>query len=157
MNAENILFALTDIEDSYIRDAQNHMGYSTSGHQKNSCLKRTLLVAAVLLLLAVTSFTNAMASSNEFWEKVFRFLQIRQEPVSEDVIEKPITTEDMYAEETFLIGESITGQNVHTPVASHARVGVYFICTDPVEMRQASHYDAYLEQNGEFTRLENHD
>ena len=157
MNAENILFALTDIEDSYIRDAQNHMSYGAVGHRKTSCLKRTLLVAAVLLLLVVASFTTAMAASGTFREKVFRFLQIQQEPVVEDSIDKPITTKDMYAEDTFTIGETITGQYVHTPVASHARVGVYLVCTDPVEMRQASHYDAYLEQNGEFIQLENHD
>ncbi len=157
MNAENILFALTDIKDSYIQDAQNHMGYGVVGHRKTGWLKRTLLVAAVLLLLVAASFTTAMASSKEFREKIFQFLQIRQESVPEDVIETPITTEDMYAEDTFTIGAAITGQHVHTPVASHARVGVYLVCTDPVEMRQASHYDAYLEQNGEFIQLENHD
>ena len=56
----------------------------------------------------------------------------------------------MYVEpEKSSIGGVIEGSYVHVPTASYARNGVFTICTDEVEMKQGSHYDAYYEENGD--------
>ena len=157
MTAENILFAMTDIEDTYLLSAQKAMGYGPKTSHRTRGWKRPLLVAAALLLLAAASFTTVMAANPAFREKLFAILQIRQESVPQDTVDRPITTEDMYVEDPFTIGEAITGQYVHAPAYSEARKGVYFVCTDPEPMQQGSHDDIYYEQDGAFIRLENHD
>ena len=158
MTAEKILFAMTDIEDTYLRDAQNAMGYGPAVTRRISGWKRALLVAAALLLLAAASFTTVLAADPEFREKVFGFFQISRTPLPEDAA--PMANEaydGMFVQDSFRMGETIAGQYVHAPSDSHARHGVYFLCTDPEEMQQGSHYDAYYEKDGEFVRLENHD
>ena len=157
MNAIELLDAMTDIDDRFLCKAQARMGYGPAMHRRGRLLRRTLALAAAVLLLLAAGLTTAVAMDRDFREEFFRFLRLEEQPAPENEIDHPLTPEDMYAEPVFQIGEKITGQYVHTPVATHARSGVYLVCTDPVEMRQGSHYQAYYEENGALLPLENHD
>ena len=117
--------------------------------------KFTALLAAVLII--ILSIATAMAVSPDFRELVFRFFHIEQTQVIPDSsIGTDLSVDDMFAEDPIIIGDVIEGNYVHTPVSTHARSGIYIVCTDEVEMRQGSHYDGYYIENGEFIKLEEH-
>lgn len=113
------------------------------------------LIAAVLMIML--SVGTAMAVSPEFRELAFQFFRFEQEQVIPDTtINTELSADDMFAEPSILIGDVLQGKYVHTPVAVNARNGIYLVCTDEVELRQGSHYDAYYEESGEFIQLEEH-
>lgn len=116
--------------------------------------RRTIaLIAAVLMV--ILSIGTAMAASPEFRELVFRFFHIEQEQIIPDsTVNTELSVDDMFVEPKITIGDVIEGKYVHTPVSTHARNGIYLVCTDEVEMRQGSHYDGYYEEDGEFIKLE---
>ena len=159
MRSEYILEALTDIGEEYIMPAQNRLGYlPKSKPQIVYIFKKIAVIAASIILVICMSFVTAMTVSAEFREIVFQLLHInQQEVVPEFSIDTEISIDNMYveADQTFLDG-MIEGRYVHTPVSSHAREGVYCICTDEIEMNQGSHYDAYYEEDGKFFLLEEH-
>ena len=133
--------------------------------------RRRLIALIAAVLMVILSIGTAMAVSSEFRELVFRFFHVEQElivpstPVTSD-----ISAEDMVVEPTISIEvqptgvpeeavgiygtQVITGQYVHTPVATHARDGVFLVCADAVATKQGNRYDAYYVENGEFIQLQ---
>ena len=168
---------MNDIEDDYIESALKRLNYGNAGRidcvnavQRRSAKKQQRQVKTILynivkhaavfigivVLTATTTVATAMAVNEDFRETVkefiFEFLHIEEE---ETVPQLPgteeVTIDTMYVEpDRSILGGVIEGRYVHTPVSSHAREGVYVICTDEIEMNQGSHYDAYYEENGEF-------
>lgn len=119
--------------------------------------RRRALVFLAAVLVLMLSVVTAMAVSPELREQVFRFFHIEQEQtIPESTAATKFTPDDMFAEPNIVIGGVIQGKYIHTPVSTHARNGIYLVCTDEVEMRQGSHYDGYYEENGQFIKLEEH-
>lgn len=119
--------------------------------------RRRLIALAAAVLMVILSVGTALAVSPEFRELVFRFFHIEQEQIIPDsTVNTELSVGDMFVEPKITIGDVIEGKYVHTPVSTHARSGIYLVCTDEVEMRQGSHYDGYYEENGEFIKLEEH-
>ena len=148
MNPDKLLDAIGMLDDRYFEPERKP-------HMIPWRRRLIALVAAVLMLIA--SVGTAMAVSPEFRALAFRFLRIEQEQVIPDsTVNTELSVEDMFAEPSIRIGDVLQGKYVHTPVATNARSGIYKVCTDEVEMRQGSHYDAYYEENGEFIKLEEH-
>ena len=162
MNSFEILQAMTDIPNEHILAVRDRLGYDSVEFpvlhvRRHRSLRRTLALIAAVIIMVAACFTTALAVSPEFRELVFRFFHIEQEQI---IPETPVTTElsveDMFVEQKITIGDVIEGKYVHTPVSTHARSGIYLVCTDEVEMRQGSHYDGYYEENGQFIKLEEH-
>lgn len=158
MNGMYILDAMTDIDSAYIASAQKHLGLLSEAQNTTHggrMLRRAVVLIAAVVALMVGTFTTAMAVSEDFRELVFRFLHVEQEQVIPEIpVNTELSTEDMFAEPKISVGGVIEGKYVHTPVSTAARGGVFLVCTDEVEMKQGSHYDAYYEENGEFIKLE---
>lgn len=148
MTPDKLLDAIGMLDDRYFEAPKR-------SHTVSLKRKFTALLAAVLII--ILSIATAMAVSPDFRELVFRFFHIEQTQVIPDSsIGADLSIEDMFAEEPMIIGDVIEGNYVHTPVSTHARSGIYIVCTDEVEMRQGSHYDGYYIENGEFIKLEEH-
>lgn len=148
MTPDKLLDAIGMLDERY---------FETPKRPHTVSLKRkfTALLAAVLII--ILSIATAMAVSPDFRELVFRFFHIEQTQVIPDSsVDADLSIGDMFAEEPMIIGDVIEGNYVHTPVSTHARSGIYIVCTDEVEMRQGSHYDGYYIENGEFIKLEEH-
>ncbi len=160
MTGNMLLEAMTGIDNAYILSAQEQLGYHEMIPKKRPgklSLKKRLVLAAVIAVILSLSFTTAMAVSPEFRETVFRFLRIGQtQIIPEASVTTQVTPEDMFAEPAVSIGDAVTARYIHTPVAAHARDGVFLVCTDRIEANQGSHYDAYYEAGGEFVKLEEH-
>lgn len=148
MTPDKLLDAIGMLDDRFFEE--QHKTRTVS-------LKRkfTALLAAVLIM--ILSIATAMAINTDFREFVFRFFHIEQtQMIPDSSIDADLSIDDMFAEEPIIIGDVIEGTYVHTPVSTHARSGIYIVCTDEVEMRQGSHYDGYCIENGEFIKLEEH-
>ncbi len=160
MNSYILLDAVTDIDDMYILSALKqlaHVENNAPKYRSGISFRKVLASVAVIVLLFTVSFTTALAVSPEFREMVFQFFHIEQKQViPESSVTTEITPEDMFIEPAITLGSVIEAQYVHTPVAAHAKEGVFLICTDEVETNQGSHYDAYYESDGTFMRLEEH-
>lgn len=164
MKSMNILEAMNDIDIRFIVSAQKRMGYDISESinpdayiQKKVNLKKTALLIAAAVLLITACITTALAVNPQLREKMFRFFHIEQEQViDKNNINTEISEDNMFAEKTIVLDDAVEGKYIHMPVATRASGGVYLVCTDAVEMKQGSHYDAYYEQNGEFIKLEEH-
>lgn len=165
MDRLTLLRAIGEIDDEYILSAQKKLGLLSLGrlpsgkaHKPQRIFRRIFigLVAAIIMLFG--SFTVALAVNEEFREAVFAFFHIEQTEVVPRYDENSEITADTMSVEPgrVKLGQVIEGSYVHTPAASNARNGIYLICTDPVEMKQGSHYDAYYEENGTFVKLEEH-
>lgn len=163
MNSQNILDAMTNIENVYILSAQKKLGYDGNTRSdmipvnpKKMIFRRTLaLFAAVIAMMAVL-FTAAFAASPEFREKVYTFFGITEpEVIPEMTPGEESNPGNMEVEENRVtIGGVIEGTYIHYPAFSHARNGIFMICTDEVMMNSGNHYDAYYEENGKFIGLE---
>ncbi|MGN0335530.1 MAG: hypothetical protein ACI4DV_07715 [Lachnospiraceae bacterium] len=165
MTGIHILEAMTDIEDAYITAAGNRLGYPArerrkggGGIRKRHIFRKTVVLIAAVLFLMSAMLVTAMTVSEDFRKAVFQFLSIeQQEVVPEHNMDTEITLDTMYADSGRIkIGGALEAAYVHTPAASYALDGVYLICTDEIEMKQGSHYDAYYEENSEFIKLEEH-
>ncbi len=155
MNHKMILDAMTDIDNAHILSAQKKLGYDQTPSPRRLPLRRVLVLAAVIAAFMSICFATAMALSPKLQEMVFRFLTVPQtDVIPENTITTELSAEDMYVQEAVEMGGLIQGRYVYAPVSSHARGGVFLVCTDEVEMKQGSHYDAYYECNGEIIRLE---
>lgn len=167
LKSGHILEVMTDIEDAYIESAFHRLKDIKKAQKSGSTtvykiLKRAAIFMGMTVLAASTTVAAAMAMNEDFRETVtemiFEFFHIEEEEVvpALDSTEQ-VTTESMYVEPTRSILDGvIEGRYVHTPVSGNAREGVYVICTDEVELKQGSHYDAYYEENGAFVKLEEH-
>lgn len=148
MTPDKLLDAIGMLDERYFEAPKR-------SHTVSLKRKFTALLAAVLII--ILSIATAMAVSPDFRELVFRFFHIEQTQVIPDSsVDADLSIGDMFAEEPMIIGDVIEGNYVHTPVSTHARSGIYIVCTDEVEMRQGSHYDGYYIENGEFIKLEEH-
>ena len=153
MNAMQLLDALGNVQEPYLLSAAQNLGY-TPKYKRNSPLRRIAACLAAVLLLLSLSFGAAMAVSPDFREFVFSFFRAE----SPEVVPEHSTTEGAMLVEpgVISIGDQIKGTYVHAPEASHARNGVFLVCTDEVMMNAGNHYDAYIEENGQLVQLEEH-
>jgi len=159
MNPIELLSAMTYINSSYILSAQKKLGYlpeetaPTKPIRSRTVLRKALALAAALMIATSVLFVTALAVSEDFREYVFQFFRVEQ---TEVVPENPQNSTELFAveQENVDIGGVIRGTYVHTPAASHARSGIYQICTDEIEMNSGNHYDAYVLENGSFVQLE---
>ena len=174
LKSGHVLEIMNYIEDEYIESALKWLGYMGNKYAEKKTVqkkpkmyfytfaKRVAIFIGIVILATTTTVAAAMAVNEDFRETVkefiFGFLHIEEE---ETVPQLPgteeVTIDTMYVEpDRSILGGVIEGRYVHTPVSSHAREGVYVICTDEIEMNQGSHYDAYYEENGAFFKLEEH-
>ena len=149
MNAWTLLDAMTDISDEQVLSAQRRL-LDKPQSAKPLRLKRLLLLSVAILAIMAATLATAMAVSPElraFVREIFHTEQLVETPP----LEEPLTPDTMYVEPS---DQLLRAQRVHTPVASHARNGVFLLCTDEVEMRQGSPYDAYYTEDGKLLPLE---
>lgn len=156
MNALQLLDALGNVQDPYILSAARHLGYEKHIRKRRFPLGRTAACLTAALLMLCLSFGTAMAVSPEFREFVYSFLRIEQPEVIPNHTDPiPESSGHLSVEpEKIRIGAQLEGTYVHTPVASHARNGLFLICTDEVMMNSGNHYDAYREERGALVKLE---
>lgn len=162
MNSDILLDAIGEADERYIFSAWARLEGEMPGRKK-PYIKRvfTVLAAAVVLIMAL--FTTGMALNEDFRGFVFEVLNISQ---LEEVPDfgaantlSPVTTEQplVMEPERVDIGGAIEGRYIHAPVGGAAREGVFLVCTDEVSMNSGNHYDAYVELDGEFVKLEEYD
>lgn len=155
MNGYTLLKAIGEIDDKYILSAQEKLGLSPVGHRRGVYrFPRTLAALITALALLFSTFTVAMAVSEDFREAVFTFLGLEQ-----TVIVPEYTTDGTapaVEAEHPRYSDMLEGTFVHIPEASHARNGMFLICTDQQMMRQGSHFVAYIEDGGQLIQLEQH-
>lgn len=181
LTGKDIIETMNYIEDEYIESALKRLGYTNKvddterkrkdlevvpyKKQKSKSplsiiMKRVAVFIGATVLITSTTVATAMAVNEDFREIVkeilFNFLHIEEEEVVPELPStEEVTIDTMYVEpDRSILGGVIEGRYVHTPVSSHAREGIYTICTDEIEMNQGSHYDAYYEENGDFIKLE---
>ena len=166
MNPDKLLDAIGMLDDRY---------FEIKAKSRMMPWRRRFVAVIAAVLVVIMTVGTAMAVSPAFREMVFRIIRIEEVQImpdstqnteitqSTDNVENTEATDehggqterdDLYIEQTVVIGEAIRGTYVHTPVATYARNGIFMACTDEVEMRQGSHYDGYCEENGEFYKLE---
>ena len=148
MKALTLLDAMTDISNVHILSAQQQLNQP----QARRPLRRFLLLTAAIIAIMAATLATAMAVSPElraFVREIFHTEQLVETPP----LKEPLTPETMYVEPS-AEDDPLRAQRVHTPVASHARNGVFLLCTDEVEMRQGSPYDAYYAEDGKLLPLE---
>lgn len=162
MNSKQILSAMNNISSEYILSAQNKLGYDSEdplekqiqvkGHRK---IRRSLALAAAVILILSVCFTTALAVSPEFREFIFDFFNISEPEIIPENVPDESATNNMEVEEGRInIGGVIEGTYIHFPNMSAVRNGIFTVCTDDVQMNSGSQYDAYYEKDGEFVRLE---
>lgn len=165
MDAVMLMQLLGEIDDNYIYAAGKRLGligapqpgaarHAAGRHSARRPVHKWLAAFAAAVLLLLTCSLAAMAASEDFRQAVFAFFGIAQ---TEVVPPREVSSESIYAApDRIELGGVIEGTYVHTPAASYAQNGIYLICTDPVETRQGSRYDAYWEENGAFEKLTAH-
>lgn len=155
MNATQLLDALTDIDNRQLLSAQELLGYAQSRSRRRSLRSRLILVAAVIALLAA-SFTTAMAVSPTFREAVYRYFVAEQKEIIPefDPFDEIDPTAMEVERDAIDIGGIIQATYVHYPMYSHARNGVFMVCTDEVMMNSGNHYEAYYVEEENFLKLE---
>lgn len=157
MTDQQLLDAMNRIDDTHIASAGKRLypdgrGKSVKVH---SLRRAAALIAAAAVILAA-SFATAMAVSEDFRNAVFEFFRTEQtesvpgHEAGQETSGKGLTAEP----EKILIGGVVEGRYIHAPAASHARNGVFYVCTDEVMMNSGNHYDIYTERSGEFLPLE---
>ena len=163
MNSKQIVAAMNNISSDYILSAQMKLGYYSDDRPdktlqlRNKSIRRTLALAAAVVLLISVCFTTALAVNPEFREFVFAFFKVTEPEVVPDMVPDEGGTGSMEVEDGIInIGGVIEGTYIHFPAMSSARNGVFTVCTDEVQMNSGSHYDAYYEKDGEFIRLDEH-
>lgn len=157
MNAMQLLDALDSVQEPYILSAAQCL-YGSSRKRASSLRRLGACAAAVLLVLSL-SFGTALAVSADFRAFIYSFFRAEEPEVvpqhTSPIPDGTVPPEDKLSvePEKILIGAQLEGTYVHTPVASHARNGLFLICTDEVMMNSGNHYDAYREENGTLVKL----
>lgn len=162
MNSKQILSAMNNISSEYILSAQKKLEYDSEDAPKNQMqvkgrrtIRRTLSLAAAVILILSVCFTTALAVSPEFREFVFAFFNITEPEIIPENVPDESAPNNMEVEEGQInIGGVIEGTYIHFPNMSAVRNGIFTVCTDDVQMNSGSQYDAYYEKDGEFIRLE---
>lgn len=158
MKPMELLSAMTYINSSYILSAQKKLGCLPEEPAPpkpiptRTILRKALALAAALMIAVSVLFVTALAVSEDFREYVFQFFRVEQ---TEVVPQHPGDPTELFGveQENVNIGGVIRGTYVHTPAASHARSGIYSVCTDEIQMNSGNHYDAYALENGSFVKL----
>lgn len=155
MKTMQFLDALTDIENRYLLSAQELLGYTHQRPRHRRLRSRLILIAAVISLIAA-SFTTAMAVSPTFREAVYRFFVTEEKEIIPefDPFDEISPTTMEVEQEPITIGGTIQATYVHFPMQSHARNGVFMVCTDEVMMNSGNHYDAYYVEGRDVIKLE---
>lgn len=163
MNRNDLYISFNAVDNSILERSElpaghrSEIGAGTRERPRARSWRKGLVTLIAAILIAVLMAGTAMAVSPELRELVFRFFQIEQvQTVHESTADSGMTIEDMYAEPSIAIGETLLGEYVHTPVASLAQDGAFLMCTDRVHTERGSRYDAYYESQGELIRLEEH-
>lgn len=162
MNSKQILFAMNNISSEYILSAQKKLAYDRDDVPKGQMqvkghrtIRRTLSLAAAVILILSVCFTTALAVSPEFREFVFAFFNITEPEIIPEIVPDESAPNNMEVEGNKInIGGVIEGTYIHFPNMSAVRNGIFTVCTDDVQMNSGSQYDAYYEKDGEFIRLE---
>lgn len=175
MKSFDYLNAITDIDTRHILAAQKRLGYGAAPAStplrlpaRHRTLRRSLALAAALILLLAASFTTALATNESFRELVFSFLHIDEPETVPAFTDSTAPTETSHSTEgtgtaenqitvepnKITIGGVLQGTYIHAPEASTARNGVFFVCTDEYMTKSGNHFDAYIEENGQIYRLE---
>lgn len=157
MNSYLLLSAIGEIDDAYILSAQERMGLSPARPARRfHRFPRMLAALITALTLIFSTFTVAMAVSEDFREAVFAFLGIRQIIVIPEYGSDPAAAPGRMSVEKAKFGDGslIEGTCVHAPAGSHGRNGIFYICTDPVMTKSGGHFDACAEADGELIPLE---
>lgn len=162
MNSKQILFAMNNISSEYILSAQEKLAYDRDDVPKGQMqvkghrtIRRTLSLAAAVILILSVCFTTALAVSPEFREFVFAFFNITEPEIIPEIVPDESAPNNMEVEGNKInIGGVIEGTYIHFPNMSAVRNGIFTVCTDDVQMNSGSQYDAYYEKDGEFIRLE---
>lgn len=162
MNSKDILEAMTDIDQQYILSAQKILAYDAKNlpaatHGKHNLRKIITHIAVILILVSLT-ITTVLAVSPAIRDKVFSFWKSTQPeiiPSQSNPTQGSTPNMEVFGD-PITIGDSIEATYIHFPSSSHARNGVFLVCTDEVMMNSGNHYDAYCEENGEFVKLEEH-
>ena len=159
MTEYELLAAMNHIGARDLEGAQEKLGYLTGQAPPRASRsaypgRRLLSLAAAVLVMTTVLFLTAFAVSEDFREYVISFFRVEETEQVPARREEEQTESFGVAREDVSIGGVITGTYVHTPQASHARGGIYLICTDDEMMNSGNHYDAYILENGEFIKLE---
>lgn len=157
MNRNDLYSSFNEIDDDILERSDRINSKSKENAQIVILWHRSLVAFVVTILMIILSVGAAMAASPAFRELVFQFFQIDQvQTIPESSMNSAIAVDTMFAEPSVAIGNRIQGKHVHTPVSTLAQNGVFLICTDDVHTKQGSHYDAYVEKQGEFIKLSEH-
>ncbi|MCD8144597.1 MAG: hypothetical protein LUD79_04580 [Oscillospiraceae bacterium] len=158
MKEKRILNVLGQVDDKYIVEAApgKHLNGKTVIAPAGRLRRRALFAAALAVVALMGSLTIAMAVNEGFRASVFRFWGIEQTEVVPEFDHDAILAEGGMAveEQKADIGGVIEGTYLHTPAASIARNGLFFICTDEQMLNAGNHHDAYREEDGTFIKLE---
>lgn len=148
MNPDKLLDAIGMLDDRH---------FETKAKGRIAPWRRRFIALIAAVLMVIMTVGTAMAVSPEFRELVFRFFHISGvQTIPESTVGSDISVDDMFVEPSISIGDVLQGKYVHTPVSTLAQDGIFLVCTDDVHTKQGSHYDAYYENQGEFTKLEEH-
>lgn len=163
MNADVLLDAIGLLDDRY---------FETEVKTRVIPWRRRMIALVAAVLIVILSIGTVMAVSSDFRLMVFRFFRIEQPVVIPSTpVDTQIDPGNMIVEPTVQIEvkpttqegaaeqygkQVVTGMYVHTPVATHARDGVFLVNKDSVSMKQGNHYDAYYEDKGELVKLPQH-
>lgn len=125
MKAESLLEVIGGIEDSFIVSAQNRLEEAEGIWEQRKAAKygsgyrKALLAAAAVFLVLLSSFTVAMAASEEFRSAVFRFFHIF-EPIA-----APNPEQDTDPQETVGIVGSMLAVTVKLSSGAQTEYGCY--------------------------------
>lgn len=159
MNRNDLYISFNEVDDGILERSELSFEYSIAHKKKarTKPLRRRIIALAAAILLMLLSLSTAMAVNPEFRELVFQFFHINQvQSIPESTVDSDISADNMFSEPSIRIGDVLQGKQVHTPVSTRAQDGVFLVCTDDVHTKRGSHYDAYYEKQGEFTKLEEH-
>ncbi len=92
LNSEKAVFAMNDIDDSYLESAREMLGYETGDSVRNAFKKRIItfaLVAALILALGTLAYAIGLSIHRQRQEELREHLQIDENQVT-DYVEYPV-------------------------------------------------------------------
>lgn len=140
MDAFTLLDGLTNVRDRYLLETEERL---FAERKTRRPVGAYLLAAALALLLC---FGTALAVDGDFREKVFALFTVADTPPHEEERSGIVTD----------LGTGITAEYIFVPRFARIDGGMFLVCDDEVEMNQGSRYSAYVYENGQLVRQENH-
>ena len=106
MNSKQILSAMNNISSEYILSEQKKLGYDSEDLPKkpmqvkgHRTVRRTLALAAAVILILSVCFTTALAVSPEFREFIFAFFNITEPEIIPENVPDESAPNNMEVEE----------------------------------------------------------